>query len=260
MACNGWNHGPNCDCGWGGQWHGNIPYGGGGVAHISRSNPTINQGAAKPLSPRPDFHSFTIPNASCPVCGGSVFFYQNSFGSRVFFDELGPPWPKHPCTDNGNWNRPSQQQIFEPQVAKPRHRADWRENGWSPFIILAVEGNELLLQSIRDCSETWIRLDRKPPKCELKIAYCAKQEGIAGALVSILNTNTFEPEQYRAYKSNRSANLELTGFKLFCERERRLGRKIDAARELASIREYNFSWRELPWWKQRIGERAAAGR
>jgi hypothetical protein len=30
-----------------------------------------------------------------------VFFYQNSFGSRVFFDELGPPWPKHPCTDNG---------------------------------------------------------------------------------------------------------------------------------------------------------------
>ena len=43
--------------------------------------------------------SFTNPNADCPVCGAAVFFYQNKFGSRVYFDELGPPWPKHPCTD-----------------------------------------------------------------------------------------------------------------------------------------------------------------
>jgi hypothetical protein len=27
-----------------------------------------------------------------------VFSYQNSAGSRVFFDDIGPPWPKHPCT------------------------------------------------------------------------------------------------------------------------------------------------------------------
>lgn len=39
-----------------------------------------------------------VPNAECPVCGSPVFFYQNQHGSRVFFDELGPPWPKHPCT------------------------------------------------------------------------------------------------------------------------------------------------------------------
>lgn len=39
------------------------------------------------------------PNARCPVCGAEVFFYSNEFGSRVFFDDLGPPWPKHPCTD-----------------------------------------------------------------------------------------------------------------------------------------------------------------
>lgn len=43
---------------------------------------------------------FLTPNARCPVCGQQVFFYQNQFGSRVFFDEVGPPWPKHPCTDN----------------------------------------------------------------------------------------------------------------------------------------------------------------
>lgn len=41
-----------------------------------------------------------VPNATCPVCGADVFFYRNEHGSRVYFDELGPPWPKHPCTDN----------------------------------------------------------------------------------------------------------------------------------------------------------------
>lgn len=40
------------------------------------------------------------PNAVCPVCGAFVYFYANEFGSRVYFDEIGPPWPKHPCTDN----------------------------------------------------------------------------------------------------------------------------------------------------------------
>lgn len=44
--------------------------------------------------------AFTDPNALCPVCGASVFYYQNKSGSRVFFDDLGWPWPKHPCTDN----------------------------------------------------------------------------------------------------------------------------------------------------------------
>lgn len=33
------------------------------------------------------------------MCGAEVFFYSNELGSRVYFDDLGPPWPKHPCTD-----------------------------------------------------------------------------------------------------------------------------------------------------------------
>lgn len=44
--------------------------------------------------------SYTNPNALCPVCGDLVFFYRSPFGGRVFFDDLGWPWPKHPCTDN----------------------------------------------------------------------------------------------------------------------------------------------------------------
>lgn len=53
--------------------------------------------AAKP------FHtivSYVNPNAHCPVCGDRVYFYQSPNGGRVFFDDLGWPWPKHPCTDN----------------------------------------------------------------------------------------------------------------------------------------------------------------
>ncbi len=43
---------------------------------------------------------FIQTNERCPVCGVTVFFYANSFGGRVYFDDLGPPWSKHPCTDN----------------------------------------------------------------------------------------------------------------------------------------------------------------
>lgn len=35
----------------------------------------------------------------CLHCGKAVFFYRNDQGSRVFFDEIGHPWPKHGCMD-----------------------------------------------------------------------------------------------------------------------------------------------------------------
>ena len=57
----------------------------------------------KPASAKGWFRTaeaFTDPNALCPVCGAGVFYYQNSSGSRVFFDNRGWPWSKHPCTDN----------------------------------------------------------------------------------------------------------------------------------------------------------------
>ena len=40
--------------------------------------------------------SRTIPTR-CPYCGAKVFYYTNEAGSKVFFDELGPPWPIHSC-------------------------------------------------------------------------------------------------------------------------------------------------------------------
>lgn len=89
MGCNGWNHPPGCDCGWGGQYHGDY----GGFSHTP--TPKVQ------TTPSWSLAQFSITrNAQCPVCGAPVFFYKNNEGSRVFFDSLGPPWPKHPCTDD----------------------------------------------------------------------------------------------------------------------------------------------------------------
>lgn len=55
---------------------------------------------SKNTRPFHTLHSYIVPNASCPECGESVFFYQSPNGGRVFFDDIGWPWPKHPCTDN----------------------------------------------------------------------------------------------------------------------------------------------------------------
>lgn len=82
MPCNGNNHGPDCNCGWGGVFY-----------------PAIDRLFEQALVHWSQKESYTVPNARCPVCKASVFFYAASNGGRVFFDELGPPWPKHPCTD-----------------------------------------------------------------------------------------------------------------------------------------------------------------
>lgn len=62
--------------------------------------------------------SYVNPNAECPVCGDSVYFYQNEFGSRVYFDDLGPPWPKHPCTDSADYHTRSRKlaAVVEPVI------------------------------------------------------------------------------------------------------------------------------------------------
>lgn len=79
MPCNAFGHSSTCDCGWGGVNH--DPW-----------RPNINTDWSHASS-------HTTPNARCPMCQNKVFFYRSPNGGAVFFDELGPPWPKHPCTD-----------------------------------------------------------------------------------------------------------------------------------------------------------------
>lgn len=76
--------------------------------------------------------SYVNPNAACPVCGDPVYFYQSPNGGRVFFDELGPPWPKHPCTDNRSIPK---QLIATPNTEKVYK---WQEDGWEPFYITEI--------------------------------------------------------------------------------------------------------------------------
>lgn len=88
--------------------------------------------------------SFTIPNAICPVCGAKVFFYANEHGSRVFFDELGPPWPKHPCTISddmslgGGWT--SSSWLTEAEIGSFLSRPfEERLLGWRPIEVLRTK-------------------------------------------------------------------------------------------------------------------------
>ncbi len=114
--CNAWNHSRNCTCGWGGEGH-----------LGKRSAPIVEETQRFVPFFKQDFVSFTNPNAKCPVCSASVFFYQSPDGGRVFFDDLGPPWPKHGCTNNSK--------PFVKPVLPEKH---WRNNGWQPFFIEAV--------------------------------------------------------------------------------------------------------------------------
>lgn len=78
MGCNGHNHAPDCDCDFRGG-HGRT--------------------SLTPLWPYPWFRnpSPDQPNGKCPVCRKPVFFVRPQNGGSVYFDSLGPPWPKHPC-------------------------------------------------------------------------------------------------------------------------------------------------------------------
>jgi hypothetical protein len=98
------------------------------------------------------------PNARCPVCGASVYFYANQNGSRVFFDDVGPPWPKHPCTDNGAmptvtigaYRAPSRHDFSSAQAPGRLHDRRWRsyaikgitfEGGYSRMTLQPLTGS-----------------------------------------------------------------------------------------------------------------------
>lgn len=70
--------------------------------HVNGGWCTGGSGESKSGSTRSCFESvknYLDPNARCPICDASVFFYRSPNNGRVFFDDVGWPWPKHPCTD-----------------------------------------------------------------------------------------------------------------------------------------------------------------
>lgn len=129
----------DCSCNWCNQ----ILYGASGGMRVSIqdiSSGSINLGRL--VSHQHDYESFkrayVNPNAQCQLCGQRVFFCQLENGGKVFFDELGPPWIKHPCCDlqkkitnfviTPSSSNYSKYPIFE-----------WEQSGWNPFKLTNVE-------------------------------------------------------------------------------------------------------------------------
>ncbi len=113
------------------------------------------------------YPSYVNPNARCPVCGAAVYFYQSPYGGRVFFDELGPPWPKHPCTDHPAVHQhfstaEGRARIFtQSQSAQAVQAAAetstpgvrglppaWVADGWMPFIVKTVVPRPVGIEAI----------------------------------------------------------------------------------------------------------------
>ncbi|MDR2238185.1 MAG: hypothetical protein LBE92_18835 [Chryseobacterium sp.] len=129
--CTAHNHSKYCGCGFGEGTNNFNKY----QQYLAKTNYADN---VLEIFPVKSF-SFTVPNAKCPVCSENVFFYQNYHGSRVYFDQLGPPWPKHPCTDNttysynkkfNNINIYSKKLNFIPQENTDQHQVIEFSNDW----------------------------------------------------------------------------------------------------------------------------------
>lgn len=123
--CNAFNHSYSCTCGWGGDGHTGRRIGN----YINNAKLPQFKVYSQILK------SCTVPNARCPVCGIKVFFYSSPSGGRVFFDELGPPWPKHGCTDNG---RPVVIQNISDSDDLPIKTFSGVKGEWQPFLCLCV--------------------------------------------------------------------------------------------------------------------------
>jgi hypothetical protein len=247
MPCNGHNHSFDCTCGWGGTWHGNVPYGGGGIRSLSPPRVEI-------VPPTPttsierrirfgDFHSLTIPNARCPVCGASVFFYQNAHGSRVFFDELGPPWPKHPCTDRtSNQAMVHRIVVAVPQVAQPKHRADWLLEGWTPYRIVRDPRERDDRSILRNyATGDYVEARVEPSRLAgIPVVYARMQGG--RLILSAVTGGSITPVYIEAAGFRRlTRKPALTGFPLHVEIEKRLWRELDAKAQVSAILKHRFS-------------------
>ena len=85
-----------------------------------------------------------------------MFFYRSPYDGRVFFDELGPPWPKHPCTDNSEYIRRTTRQSVPQDVPLPRPA--WYADGWQPLLSSRIYSDKERLLVTGDGPNKFIEL------------------------------------------------------------------------------------------------------
>jgi len=148
----GYNHRPGCPCGWCDKT---------ASAYVSPPILPVAREAVPWGRSQYRCDSYTNPNASCPVCGQEVFYYQSRYGGRVFFDELGPPWPKHACTDDG---RPPIRLTKFPTSTLNNHKVT--PDGWRSVVSFSLgelryDWREIIVQS--EAADKSIRGFMHPP-------------------------------------------------------------------------------------------------
>ncbi|WP_188527423.1 hypothetical protein [Sinisalibacter lacisalsi] len=129
MGCNAHNHPTDCSCGFGGDT-GNTP---GASNYWSLGDVAL---------PQTDLRQVTF-QTTCPLCGGACYYYENEFGSKVWFDELGIPWTKHPCFENEpelRLERPNNAaEALGPYELEPQRvfaKLLWKKGNWRFFAVL----------------------------------------------------------------------------------------------------------------------------
>jgi len=142
--CNAHNHPAWCTCGFGGEGHLGQNWGGGAYGYGSTPRNTWT-----------GHSSLDAPNAFCPVCESLVFFVRPRNGGAVWFDELGPPWPKHACMDQAT-NReihaeplhtPTDHVAMEPRPGWRRHKGRLETAAWDEWACFEafVDGEQIAL-------------------------------------------------------------------------------------------------------------------
>jgi hypothetical protein len=220
--CNSHNHSPDCTCGFGGYGHLGKRSLYLTTANTSTSYEPYNhrahniqfQGSSE-KSYRSFSNAFVNPNANCPVCGQLVFFCQLESGGRVFFDELGPPWEKHPCTDNTAHKTIATYTttIIANKVHNKSLSYDsnefpfrWQKEGWTPLSVsnaYIVHGTFTKIEGIFEGKELdlYIKNMEIPFKSIITLPIQLKNEGKNKFTLSTFATNglrVFE-KKYRAF-------------------------------------------------------------
>lgn len=120
----GYNHPADCSCGWCYKISS-------GITGLGAPRGFLNWYV------RWTYESFTVPNARCPFCRESVFFYQSPYGGKVYFDHIGPPWPKHHCTDNASTRGGTT--VAARHGAANQYMPKWKKSGWIPFVVDRIQ-------------------------------------------------------------------------------------------------------------------------